>query len=62
MKYILLITGAILVIATLVSFVQYLPDYFELSNYGRGYIWGKLLVLGIGLAIIYAGLKVKKAS
>jgi uncharacterized protein (DUF58 family) len=62
MKYILLVIGAVLVIATLISIIQYLPDYSKLSTYGRGYLWGKLFVLSLGGVIIYAGLKIKKAS
>lgn len=62
MKYTLLIIGAFLVVAAIVSILQYLPDYSKLSQYGRGYLWGKLLVLSLGMGIIYAGLKIKKAS
>jgi len=63
MKYFFLIIGGLLLIASLISIGQYVFDYGELSQYGKGFIWGKLLLFIFGLILIYIGMKrLKKAS
>ncbi len=61
MKRILIIVGGILVFLAIVPIVQYVFEYDQLSNYGRGYIWGgNVLLLLLGSLLLYKGIKRKK--
>lgn len=62
MKKILLILGIMLVLASLFSIGQYVGDYKVLSEYGKGFIWGKILLLTIGAALIFVALKRKRVD
>lgn len=44
-----------LVICVLSSFklLSYIADYQKLSDYGKGYIWGNLILLFLGIFGIY---------
>ncbi|MGF1532831.1 MAG: hypothetical protein ACFCUI_03960 [Bernardetiaceae bacterium] len=44
--------GIILCLAALFSLMTYIFDYAILSAYGKGFIWGKLLLLLIGILLI----------
>jgi hypothetical protein len=62
MKRILIIVGGILVFLAIVPIVQYVFEYDQLSNYGRGYIWGNVLLLLLGSLLLYKGVKRKKKT
>ena len=57
MKYILLIVGGLLAVGSGISIGQYILDYGELSQYGKGYIWGKVLLFMVGWVLLYAGIR-----
>lgn len=61
MKYILLGLGLLLILLALVSLGQYVFDYGDLSSYGKGFIWGKVLILSLGIILTYLGIRKKKA-
>ncbi|MCL2038878.1 MAG: hypothetical protein FWG85_00435 [Bacteroidetes bacterium] len=60
MKIILIVIGCILVLYYSISVVQYIWDYSILTEYGKGYVWGKLILLFLGIVITIVGVKKKK--
>jgi FtsH-binding integral membrane protein len=60
MKYILLAIGSLLAFSAGFSIAHYILDYGELSQYGKGYIWGKLFLFIAGLVLFYLGLRLWK--
>ena len=62
MKYILLGLGLLLIFISLISLSQYAYDYIDLSEYGKGYIWGKVIILFVGIILTYFGIKTKPAD
>jgi hypothetical protein len=62
MKNILLITGILIILFSLFSFLQYLPDFTQLSDYGQGFVIGKLLLLLLGGLLTYFGLKGRRST
>ncbi len=60
MKKLFLGLGILLILFSVFSFGQYIMDYNVLSDYGKGYIWGKGIILAAGLTLLYFGLKKKK--
>lgn len=55
MKKILNSLGILLLFAGIIPLIQYLIDYKILSEYGKGYVWGKIiLVLGGVASVIVA--------
>ena len=62
MKKLALIIG---IISSLIGFfqvVRYLFDYNVLTQYGKGYVWGSILLLLIGILLIYLGLRKRKTT
>jgi uncharacterized membrane protein YraQ (UPF0718 family) len=62
MKRILLIAGLILMGLAIASLVTYLFDYEKLSNYGKGYVWGKIIILILGGFLIFLSRKPLRKS
>lgn len=62
MKKIALIIGIILSATGFFQGIRYFFDYNTLTQYGKGYVWGSIFLLTIGLMLIYRGLKKKKNS
>ena len=60
-KNILLAIGILLVLFSLVSVSQYIGDYSTLTEYGKGFVCGKLLLLLIGIGLIIFSIKKKNA-
>jgi len=60
MKKVLLIAGIIILVLGIIPLMQYALDYNDLSNYGKGYIWGKLLITLIGTFLIIISRRIKK--
>lgn len=57
MRNFLLIAGTLLILYSVISTVTYVFDYGQLSTYGKGHVWGKLLLAVIGASLIYGGIK-----
>lgn len=55
MKKILTILGIFFILAAIISILPYFMDYSQLSEYGKGFIWGKVILFFAGLLLIYAG-------
>jgi len=60
MKKVLLYAGIIVCLVGLIPLVRYVFDYSQLSNYGKGYIWGKLLIIIIGMIMVLVSLRLKR--
>ncbi|MEM1121063.1 MAG: hypothetical protein AAGJ18_11495 [Bacteroidota bacterium] len=58
-KYIFLIVGVIFTAIACSKLSVYISDYNQLTNYGKGYIWGNLLVLAVGLVLLFIGFRTK---
>ena len=59
-KYILLIAGILLALFSLATVSRYIGDYAVLTEYGRGYVWGKIILLAIGIILIVLGIRKKR--
>ena len=46
----------------LVQVTRYVMDYEILSEYGKGYVWGSIALLLIGMFLIIVGVRKKKSS
>jgi len=62
MKTILIIAGGIIVFLSVVPIIQFVFDYNELSEYGKGYIWGNILLFLLGCVLLFVGIKKKRKS
>jgi len=59
MKKFLLIIGILIVIFGLFPLMRYALDYTELSNYGKGFIWGKVIIVLVGTILITISRRLK---
>jgi len=57
MKYFLIILGCILLLISIYQSFPYLLDYQYLSEYGKGYIWGNIILLIIGVLLLLLGIR-----
>jgi len=62
MKKVLLFVGVVMCLIGIFSSFQYIFDYTELSNYGKGFIWGKVGIVLIGISLIAISRKNNKTS
>lgn len=62
MKKLALIIGIISSLLGFVQVIRYLFDYNVLTPYGKGYVWGSISLLLIGILLIYLGLKKRKTT
>lgn len=51
--YLWLIIGVLLILMGIARLTRYLTDYSVLSPYGKGYVWGNLLMVFIGFIFCY---------
>ena len=56
----MLIIGIVLILASLISMIQYVPIYNELSEFDKGVVLGKSLIFLLGVLLIYFGFRKKK--
>jgi len=61
-KIALIIIGAMLSIVGCIQAFRYIFDYNTLAQYGKGYVWGSMILLLIGLVLIYFGVRKKKTN
>ncbi len=62
MKYALLIIGAAISITAIAKLATYLQHYANLTAYGQGYVWGNVILLVVGLALLFLGWRIKKRT
>ncbi|NLB67472.1 MAG: hypothetical protein GX798_03310 [Bacteroidales bacterium] len=60
MKKVSLILGIILALIGFFQVIRYIFEYNTLMQYGKGYVWGSIILFAIGLLLIYFGLRKKK--
>ena len=57
-----LILGIIFTILGSFQTGKYLFYYTALTDYGKGFVWGSILLIAVGILLIKYGLKRKKSS
>jgi len=62
MKKVALILGIILSLIGIFQGVSYIFEYNTLMQYGKGYVWGSIILFAIGLVFIYFGLRKNKTK
>ena len=60
MKKIILLIGIALILFAAYSLLPYILDYPRLSEYGKGYVAGNFIILVVGIAMVYRGIKREK--
>ena len=58
MKVLFLIIGIVFLFLGIMQSYQYIFDYSLLNEYGKGYIWGNIILVLLG--IIFIGIYIKK--
>ncbi len=61
MKIFLLILGIVLGVLGSIQTFKYITDYSVLTQYGKGFIWGSIILIIVGVALIYLSFR-KKAK
>lgn len=64
MRTIIIVSGIALFIISLIFIVQFLMNlksFSEFSDYEKGILTGKILLLFLGSGLLYKGLKMKKS-
>lgn len=59
LRIVLIIIGCLLFVLGAVQGLPHIPDYGKLTDYGKGYVWGSVLLMVIGLLISVFFLKRK---
>ena len=59
MKKVALVIGIILILIALISMKPYIFDFSKLSDYGQGYIVGKVIMLVAGITLVFLGKRKK---
>jgi ABC-type multidrug transport system permease subunit len=62
MKKIALATGIVLSFIGGIQGSRYFLDYSLLTQYGKGFVWGSVVLFLIGIVLIYFGLRKVKTS
>jgi multisubunit Na+/H+ antiporter MnhG subunit len=62
MKKVLLFFGVIMCLMGIFPLIQYSLDYTKLSDYGKGFVWGKVVILLVGISLIAISRKKNKTS
>ncbi len=59
MKTFFIVAGVFFLIIGSFNMIKYLSDYDVLAPYGKGFIWGNALLVGIGFLSLLWGLRKK---
>jgi len=59
-RYLTIAAGAVAILIALFQGGRYIFDYNVLSSYGKGYIWGNVILFFLGIFLIIAGIRRKK--
>jgi len=59
MRKVIIIFGAIITVIGIYQVSKYLFDYNMLTQYGKGYVWGSIFLIMIGVIFLIIGLKMK---
>lgn len=62
MKKILNSLGILLLLAGIIPLIQYLIDYKILSEYGKGYVWGKIILVLGGVAFVLVARRIGRSK
>lgn len=62
MKKIVLVLGILILLISFLSLRSYILDYAILTQYGKGYIWGNIILVSLGIFMIYIGIKKNKVK
>ncbi len=62
MKRWIIIIGILITLLGLYQGSKYLTDYNDLTNYGKGYVWGSIFIIILGSSIIIYGVRKKKIT
>jgi len=57
MKYLLLGLGVALILMSFVTIFQIFSNVPALNEYGKGVVFGKILILFLGISLVYWGWK-----
>lgn len=60
MKKILILVGVVAVLLGCIRGGQYFIHYNALSEYGKGFVAGNLILITVGAVLIYLGIKRKR--
>jgi hypothetical protein len=60
MKKWIIATGSLITILGLLQGGKYILHYHTLTAYGKGYVWGSILLIFTGIILIIAGCRKKK--
>jgi hypothetical protein len=61
-KWIFLVSGAIIALAGLTQSLKIIAYIGELTEMGKGYLTGSILLVIVGVALVIFGLKIGKKS
>ncbi|MFC4874485.1 hypothetical protein [Negadavirga shengliensis] len=62
MKKATIILGFLVLAVSLYNISPYLTDYAALAEYGKGYVWGNIILLMVACILLYVGYRRKKAK
>jgi hypothetical protein len=62
MRKIVLLAGFVMAIIGFLQLISCAFNYNSLTQYGKGYVWGSVLLLSTGLGFIYLGFKRKNTT
>lgn len=53
MKYALYISGGLMLLLAINGLIRYAGDYSVLTEYGKGYVWGNIILMIAGTGLIF---------
>ena len=61
-RLLLSVVGGLLVLRSLFLLGRHVLEYNRLTAYGQGYLWGQAILLLVGAALLYFGLRRRPAQ
>jgi hypothetical protein len=62
MRVVVLITGILLTLVGGIQTARYVLDFRILSDYGKGFVWGSIILLSVGLTLLVIWFRLFKAK